>query len=154
MIKLPFPAIAAPATPNIGMSISFINHFNSSPLHNNSVVTAMLPAPCTMAVNGNNNDNHKIWNTNMINVSEPSLVSNSISFTYDKTSIKPTEAATPNNKATRYVVWIKGFSPRPFFLVDRKSTRLNSSHVSITYPFFCLKKQITKVQTEHIHVLF
>src|SRR5699024_11572520 len=32
------------------------------------------------------------------------------------------------------------FSPRPEFL-DRKSTRLNSSHVSISYAVFCLKKK-------------
>src|SRR5690242_4063770 len=28
-----------------------------------------------------------------------------------------------------------------FFKVDRKSTRLNSSHMSISYAVFCLKKQ-------------
>src|SRR5699024_12390640 len=28
--------------------------------------------------------------------------------------------------------------------LDRKSTRLNSSHVSISYAVFCLKKNITK----------
>src|SRR5699024_12733026 len=28
--------------------------------------------------------------------------------------------------------------------IDRKSTRLNSSHVSISYAVFCLKKKITK----------
>src|SRR5690606_40117267 len=28
--------------------------------------------------------------------------------------------------------------------VDRKSTRLNSSHVKISYAVFCLKKKITK----------
>src|SRR5699024_12753552 len=28
------------------------------------------------------------------------------------------------------------------FLLDRKSTRLNSSHVSISYAVFCLKKKI------------
>src|SRR5690625_6128373 len=28
-----------------------------------------------------------------------------------------------------------------FFLVDRKSTRLNSSHVAISYAVFCLKKK-------------
>src|SRR5699024_1649474 len=28
-------------------------------------------------------------------------------------------------------------------VVDRKSTRLNSSHVSISYAVFCLKKKIT-----------
>src|SRR5207249_6387044 len=29
--------------------------------------------------------------------------------------------------------------------VDRKSTRLNSSHVSISYAVFCLKKTITRL---------
>src|SRR5699024_11756133 len=28
-------------------------------------------------------------------------------------------------------------------MIDRKSTRLNSSHVSISYAVFCLKKKIT-----------
>src|SRR5436305_12934750 len=31
-----------------------------------------------------------------------------------------------------------------FDLVDRKSTRLNSSHVRISYAVFCLKKKKTK----------
>src|SRR5699024_11326160 len=30
------------------------------------------------------------------------------------------------------------------FVQDRKSTRLNSSHVSISYAVFCLKKKINK----------
>src|SRR5690606_41490308 len=30
-----------------------------------------------------------------------------------------------------------------FYGVDRKSTRLNSSHVKISYAVFCLKKKIT-----------
>src|SRR3989442_8937521 len=30
------------------------------------------------------------------------------------------------------------------FLIDRKSTRLNSSHVRISYAVFCLKKKKTK----------
>src|SRR5207249_9687028 len=33
--------------------------------------------------------------------------------------------------------------PGLIFVVDRKSTRLNSSHVSISYAVFCLKKKIT-----------
>src|SRR5699024_11854069 len=33
-------------------------------------------------------------------------------------------------------------------LLDRKSTRLNSSHVSISYAVFCLKKKINS----HIHL--
>src|SRR5437868_9936760 len=32
-------------------------------------------------------------------------------------------------------------SPRPYTRTDRKSTRLNSSHVSISYAVFCLKKK-------------
>src|SRR5699024_12150308 len=31
-----------------------------------------------------------------------------------------------------------------FLAIDRKSTRLNSSHVSISYAVFCLKKKLTK----------
>src|SRR5690625_6257813 len=34
-----------------------------------------------------------------------------------------------------------------YFLIDRKSTRLNSSHVAISYAVFCLKN---KTKTEHI----
>src|SRR5699024_11898350 len=33
--------------------------------------------------------------------------------------------------------------PVLFILIDRKSTRLNSSHVSISYAVFCLKKKFT-----------
>src|SRR5258708_26902829 len=33
--------------------------------------------------------------------------------------------------------------------LDRKSTRLNSSHQIISYAVFCLKKKIGKTTTEH-----
>src|SRR5690554_7457870 len=33
------------------------------------------------------------------------------------------------------------FSAAVYYLVDRKSTRLNSSHVRISYAVFCLKKK-------------
>src|SRR5256885_9279661 len=36
----------------------------------------------------------------------------------------------------------------PFCLVDRKSTRLNSSHLVISYAVFCLKKK-KRHQTSH-----
>src|SRR2546426_6904583 len=36
---------------------------------------------------------------------------------------------------------------------DRKSTRLNSSHLVISYAVFCLKKKKTLVQPMHIDVL-
>src|SRR5690625_5608626 len=33
---------------------------------------------------------------------------------------------------------------------DRKSTRLNSSHVAISYAVFCLKKKIKKIKTNQL----
>src|SRR5258707_11749946 len=35
--------------------------------------------------------------------------------------------------------------------VDRKSTRLNSSHANISYAVFCLKKKKKKDRIEHEH---
>src|SRR5437773_5886285 len=34
---------------------------------------------------------------------------------------------------------------------DRKSTRLNSSHITISYAVFCLKKKKNKVQNQTYH---
>src|SRR5690625_5933706 len=36
----------------------------------------------------------------------------------------------------------------PILEVDRKSTRLNSSHVAISYAVFCLKKKKNTIQTK------
>src|SRR5690606_40831193 len=38
--------------------------------------------------------------------------------------------------------------PMPEGEIDRKSTRLNSSHVKISYAVFCLKKKIRKCITQ------
>src|SRR5699024_12113044 len=40
----------------------------------------------------------------------------------------------------------QGMDQQTIANVDRKSTRLNSSHVSISYAVFCLKKKTTKLQ--------
>src|SRR5207249_11157729 len=55
----------------------------------------------------------------------------------------PTEAAvTPAFKrALRFAPWTKLFGGVKLVRRDRKSTRLNSSHVSISYAVFCLKKK-------------
>src|SRR5438309_6388900 len=37
------------------------------------------------------------------------------------------------------------------FQTDRKSTRLNSSHSSISYAVFCLKKKIIKINNKLCH---
>src|SRR5699024_12838449 len=39
------------------------------------------------------------------------------------------------------------------YLPDRKSTRLNSSHVSISYAVFCLKKKKNKKKTKYIQII-
>src|SRR5690348_17982337 len=42
-----------------------------------------------------------------------------------------------------------------FVFRDRKSTRLNSSHPSISYAVFCLKKKKkTTILTNNIHLIF
>src|SRR5688572_32637717 len=38
------------------------------------------------------------------------------------------------------------FRTQPFFTLDQKSTRLNSSHSQISYAVFCLKKKKKKKQ--------
>src|SRR5690625_50071 len=50
----------------------------------------------------------------------------------------------PVHKSTlRYIVQLQLFSQRMkhYSEIDRKSTRLNSSHVAISYAVFCLKKK-------------
>src|SRR5438874_10107073 len=44
-----------------------------------------------------------------------------------------------------------GQDPYVIPTLDRKSTRLNSSHVEISYAVFCLKKKKNKTQPRHIH---
>src|SRR5439155_12845141 len=41
------------------------------------------------------------------------------------------------NPVNRFLIW----TYQPFVNLDRKSTRLNSSHVAISYAVFCLKKK-------------
>src|SRR5207244_5637275 len=41
------------------------------------------------------------------------------------------------------------FDPDDYDMLDRKSTRLNSSHQIISYAVFCLKKKNTKIHIHH-----
>src|SRR6266576_6345886 len=43
--------------------------------------------------------------------------------------------------------------PEPRFVRDRKSTRLNSSHVEISYAVFCLKKKKKKKKINFRNIL-
>src|SRR3712207_8067314 len=44
----------------------------------------------------------------------------------------------------RIIIGATAIELRDFFPVDRKSTRLNSSHANISYAVFCLKKKKKK----------
>src|SRR5699024_12375945 len=51
---------------------------------------------------------------------------------------RSTTASNPRGSSrSRLIARVSGYSPSS----DRKSTRLNSSHVSISYAVFCLKKK-------------
>src|SRR2546427_9448554 len=48
-------------------------------------------------------------------------------------------------------LFIEGFAHLPgSSVVDRKSTRLNSSHSQISYAVFCLKKKKNHTRTGHV----
>src|SRR5436853_1388550 len=63
------------------------------------------------------------------------------------TTVRPTPAPRAQSSAVE-IRTPTGHRPRPQATVndgqvDRKSTRLNSSHLGISYAVFCLKKKIT-----------
>src|SRR5690625_6631806 len=47
-------------------------------------------------------------------------------------------------QASLMMSYLHYFVAKHLHFEDRKSTRLNSSHVAISYTIFCLKKKITK----------
>src|SRR5689334_23696013 len=59
-------------------------------------------------------------------------------------SSREVSLSSPNSKGTPDVVVPPSFPPRGRGGKDRKSTRLNSSHSSISYAVFCLKKKSEK----------
>src|SRR5688572_31090442 len=65
----------------------------------------------------------------------------------------PDKALIPTVKVAKAVGWAAGATPvsapgTRVTLLDRKSTRLNSSHSQISYAVFCLKKKKTKDYNE------
>src|SRR5690348_17752125 len=59
----------------------------------------------------------------------------------DRIYYKPTDEGNEKTIRERLEMWWKKRRP------DRKSTRLNSSHPSISYAVFCLKKKTKKCDT-------
>src|SRR2546426_7986338 len=64
---------------------------------------------------------------------------------------KPRKArAAALGTALLALVWVSGVWPPPLWWRDRNSTRLNSSHLVISYAVFCLKKKkITMIAGGH-----
>src|SRR5690554_7531517 len=59
---------------------------------------------------------------------------------------------TGNNASYMFIsrVLKREMEPVPLYTLDRKSTRLNSSHVRISYAVFCLKKKKKKKEVTQI----
>src|SRR5690606_39414174 len=49
--------------------------------------------------------------------------------------------------------WYTSKDSMDYYFKDRKSTRLNSSHVKISYAVFCLKKKRRKKVRDHSHLI-
>src|SRR5437773_7825356 len=60
-------------------------------------------------------------------------------------------AAPPVGESDDGVVWRDEFDDQIAVVRDRKSTRLNSSHITISYAVFCLKKK--KIDTFLLRVV-
>src|SRR5256885_3642837 len=58
--------------------------------------------------------------------------------------LSPPDMRTPIQYALTYPERVEGISQRMQWDQDRKSTRLNSSHLVISYAVFCLKKKTRK----------
>src|SRR5437660_2753697 len=68
-----------------------------------------------------------------------------------RTQTEAAKTPEPGFMLTLETVEAPGIDIKPYFtaVADRKSTRLNSSHVAISYAVFCLKKK-KKTRTKQI----
>src|SRR5699024_11813453 len=64
----------------------------------------------------------------------------SLTGRYDLWILNSDDPLDPANSENS-IRFFEARSPDKFWVRDRKSTRLNSSHVSISYAVFCLKKK-------------
>src|SRR5436309_9863446 len=77
----------------------------------------------------------------------PAVLDPKVFKAYDVRGIYPDEL----DEAGAYAIgraYVDEFEPRAIAVgrdIDRKSTRLNSSHVKISYAVFCLKKKKKKI---------
>src|SRR5438876_7943840 len=75
---------------------------------------------------------------------------------FRSSAAKELAAGPANAGGGQVVIKIQAWTTWPPPALDRKSTRLNSSHPSISYAVFCLKKKIIPTPTprlvEHKHL--
>src|SRR5699024_11955228 len=77
-------------------------------------------------------------NLNLLMGSEPDIFNHNIETVRRLT--KRVRAIAKYDRSLELLQRVKNIAPN----TDRKSTRLNSSHVSISYAVFCLKKKINR----------
>src|SRR5690554_7312448 len=54
---------------------------------------------------------------------------------------RPLQEHSLGQRASALIIFILTLKENDLIIIDRKSTRLNSSHVRISYAVFCLKKK-------------
>src|SRR5690625_6618069 len=82
----------------------------------------------------------------------PQLAATALLQDFPKPSAPQPSPSLPahNNQSTHYAYSLKPFHYyRKRCQSDRKSTRLNSSHVAISYAVFCLKKKMRLSELSH-----
>src|SRR5205814_9179389 len=84
-----------------------------------------------------------------LTVREPRL--NTVSLPVNKGFAGGCNAGIASSQG-RYIATLNNDAEADPHRVDRKSTRLNSSHLGISYAVFCLKKTISHV-LEHINLI-
>src|SRR5438477_4657929 len=70
---------------------------------------------------------------------------------HDALPICPRSPPSPATRSPAGSSWPSGAICACWRRTDRKSTRLNSSHMSISYAVFCLKKKKKVLNRDHIH---
>src|ERR1039458_7248192 len=70
--------------------------------------------------------------------------------------LQEADIAATSKRARKLVERLQTLGERPGIialeLADRKSTRLNSSHLGISYAVFCLKKQKSQAAADLLHL--
>src|SRR4051812_49978665 len=81
--------------------------------------------------------------------SEPSLVAQAAQVWAGTGTAAPLARLVPSPRAALLTELGRASRLYPELERDRKSTRLNSSHMSISYAVFCLKKKKTEANCMH-----